>query len=76
MFQYQDLYNIPQTAFEDALKEKEVESESEVEDEKEMEIEGEDDGPEFVAADSDEESDVVSRCFLVYLFFSYTFCCY
>lgn len=57
------MYNIPQTAFEDALNEKEVESESEVEEEKEMEIEGEYDGPEYVAADSDEESDVVSKFF-------------
>lgn len=55
--QYQDLYNIPQTAFEDALKEGEVESESEVEEEKEVEFEEEGDGTEFVAADSDESSD-------------------
>lgn len=51
------MYNIPQTAFEDALKEGEVESESEAEEEKEMELEGEDDGPHFIAADSDESSD-------------------
>lgn len=55
------MYNIPQTAFDDALQEKEVESESEIEEEKEMEIEG--DGPEFIAADSDEESDAVSTLF-------------
>ncbi|RZC34643.1 MAK16 -like [Asbolus verrucosus] len=53
---YQDLYNIPQTAFDDALKENEVESEDE-EIEKEMEIEGEDDGQEFIPADTDEESE-------------------
>ncbi|EEZ98340.1 protein MAK16 homolog [Tribolium castaneum] len=52
---YQDLYNIPQTAFEDALRENEVESETE-ETEKEMEIEGEDEG-EFVPADTDDESE-------------------
>lgn len=34
-----------------------------MEEEKEMEMEGEDDGPEFVAADSDEESDIVSVFF-------------
>lgn len=57
--QYQDLYNIPQTAFEDALKENEVESESEAEEEKEveMETENETEGPEFVAAYSDDDSD-------------------
>ncbi|KAJ3665038.1 hypothetical protein Zmor_000554 [Zophobas morio] len=54
---YQDLYNIPQTAFDDALRENEVEEESEGEEvEKEMEMETEDDGPEFVPADTDEES--------------------
>ncbi|XP_044258842.1 protein MAK16 homolog B [Tribolium madens] len=52
---YQDLYNIPQTAFEDALRENEVESETE-ETEKEVEMEGED-GSEFVPADTDEESE-------------------
>lgn len=52
--QYQDLYNIPQTAFDDALRENEVESETE---ELEREIEGEDGGVQFVAADSDEESE-------------------
>ncbi|XP_019874119.1 protein MAK16 homolog [Aethina tumida] len=60
---YQDLYNIPQTAFDDAVQEKEVESESEaeVEVENEMEMEGDDDGPEFVAADSDDESEAESE---------------
>lgn len=59
LFQYQDLYNIPQTAFEDALKENEVESESEAEEEKEVEMdtENETDGPEFVPAYSDDDSD-------------------
>lgn len=51
------MYNIPQTAFEDALKEQEVESESDVEEEKELEMEQEGDGREFVAAESDDESD-------------------
>ncbi|XP_022904237.1 protein MAK16 homolog [Onthophagus taurus] len=53
---YEDLYNIPQTAFDSALREDEVESEEEVEREEEFEVEN--DGPQFVAADSDsEESD-------------------
>ncbi|CAH0552078.1 unnamed protein product [Brassicogethes aeneus] len=61
---YQDLYNIPQTAFDDAVEEREIESESEaeeeMEEEKEIEMENEDDGPEFVAADSDDDSDLES----------------
>ncbi|KAJ8983901.1 hypothetical protein NQ317_006705 [Molorchus minor] len=52
---YQDLYNIPQQAFDDALTEKEVESSEE-----EVEVEKETEGSEFIAASSDEESDVVS----------------
>lgn len=59
LLQYQDLYNIPKTAFEEAQEENEVEDE---EDEKEieMEIETEDDRLEYVAADSDDdESDLV-----------------
>lgn len=48
------------TAFEAAQEENEVEDE-EAEDQKEMEIEQEleNEGPEFVAADSDDESDIV-----------------
>lgn len=54
------MYNIPQTAFENALEENEVESETETE-EKEIEIEGED---EFIPADTDEESEdqVLNNC--------------
>jgi len=57
---YQDLYNIPQIAFENALNEEEVESaeeeiESETEREQELEKEIEYDGPEFVPADTDDE---------------------
>ncbi|CAH2005760.1 unnamed protein product [Acanthoscelides obtectus] len=56
---YQDLYNINEKAFNDALDENEVESEEEEnEAEYEMETEG-DDGPQFVAANSDDESDDV-----------------
>ncbi|KAI4457951.1 maintenance of killer 16 mak16 protein-related [Holotrichia oblita] len=57
---YQDLYNIPQTAFDEALQEGEVEDENEeevdeeVEEEVEMEIENE---REFVAADSESEDE-------------------
>lgn len=50
--QYQDLYNIPKTAFEEAQEENEVEDE---EDEKEIEMELEDDRLEYVAADSDDD---------------------
>lgn len=59
---YQDLYNIQQTAFDEAQEENEVEDEEELEEEKEMEMEmeTEDDGVEYVAADSDNESDVDS----------------
>lgn len=53
-FQYEDLYNIPQNAFEAAINEEEVESEVEEESEKIMEMEREDDGKEFIAAGSDE----------------------
>jgi protein MAK16 len=53
---YQDLYNIPQAVFDDALRENEVESENE-EIEKEMEIELEDNGEEFIPADTDDESE-------------------
>ncbi|KAJ8919188.1 hypothetical protein NQ315_012176 [Exocentrus adspersus] len=56
---YEDLYNIPQQAFEDALEEKEVESEHD-EQEIEQEIENEGEEPEFVVASSDEESDIES----------------
>ncbi|XP_076250982.1 RNA-binding motif protein 13 [Rhynchophorus ferrugineus] len=57
---YQDLYNIPQTAFDEAQEENEIEDE-EVESEKEMELETEgDDGVEYVAANSDDDSDVES----------------
>ncbi|CAH1117904.1 unnamed protein product [Phaedon cochleariae] len=61
---YKDLYNISQKAFDDAEQEKELESDEEVEEEQELEneleMEQEDDGPEFVAADSDDESDYES----------------
>jgi hypothetical protein len=50
------LYNIPQAVFDDALRENEVESENE-EIEKEMEIELEDNGEEFIPADTDDESE-------------------
>lgn len=54
------MYNIPKTAFEEAQEENEVEDE---EDEKEIEMEveneTEDDRVEYVAADSDDESDLV-----------------
>ncbi|KAL3276801.1 hypothetical protein HHI36_012164 [Cryptolaemus montrouzieri] len=55
---YQDLYNIPQNVFDDALEEREVESEED-EEEKEYELEQEleNEGPEFIAGDSDEESE-------------------
>ena len=58
--QYQDLYNIPQTAFEDAIKEKEVELEPEVEDEREQEYNEEmQTNGEYVAANySDSEDDI------------------
>lgn len=55
------MYNIPQQAFDDALKEKEVESESEneeMEEEIENEMELDNDGPEFVAANTDESDEV------------------
>nr|CAH7746216.1 unnamed protein product [Callosobruchus chinensis] len=56
---YQDLYNINEKAFNDALDENEIESEEEPE--VEYELETEHDGPEFVAADSDEsDGDSVS----------------
>ncbi|XP_019757409.1 protein MAK16 homolog isoform X1 [Dendroctonus ponderosae] len=56
---YQDLYNIPMTAFETAQEENEVEDEVEYQNEMEIEEELENEGPEFVAADSDDESDIV-----------------
>lgn len=55
------MYNIPQQAFDDALQEKEVESEGEneeMEEEIENELEIDDDGPEFVPADTDESEEV------------------
>ncbi|KAK5650710.1 hypothetical protein RI129_001739 [Pyrocoelia pectoralis] len=53
---YQDLYNIPQMAFDNALNEEEIESEVESETEKELELEREiEDGPEYVAAESDDD---------------------
>ncbi|XP_066254314.1 protein MAK16 homolog [Euwallacea similis] len=55
---YQDLHNIPKTAFEEAEEENEVENE-EIEEEKEMEME--DDRLEYVAADSEEDSDLESN---------------
>ncbi|KAJ8931394.1 hypothetical protein NQ314_015691 [Rhamnusium bicolor] len=61
---YQDLYNIPQQAFDDALEEREVESEAEEEQEVEMEMECETESPEFVAASSD-ESDLVSYFLII-----------
>ncbi|KAK9687159.1 Ribosomal L28e protein family [Popillia japonica] len=51
---YQDLYNIPQTAFDQALREEEVEDEEEAEEEVEMEMENEN---EFIAADSESENE-------------------
>lgn len=60
--QYQDLYNIPQAAFEQALREDEIESEEELEMEKEMELEG--DGPEFVAADTDSDEYVILNIYI------------
>nr|CAI5830636.1 unnamed protein product [Callosobruchus analis]CAI5834442.1 unnamed protein product [Callosobruchus analis] len=54
---YQDLYNINEKAFNNALDENEIESEEEPEKEYELETEH-DNGPEFVAADSDESDDV------------------
>lgn len=58
--QYEDLYNIPQAAFDNALREEELESDEEME--KEMEIERE--GPEFVPADSDDSDEYVKYfCF-------------
>lgn len=61
-FQYQDLYNIPQQTFNDALKEKEVESDGQSEEEREEEIENEmefNDGvSKFIPADTDESDDV------------------
>lgn len=60
-FQYEDLYNIPQAAFDRALEEEDVESESEAEseaeEEKEMEVEREGNLPEYIMADSDMEDD-------------------
>nr|CAI5830637.1 unnamed protein product [Callosobruchus analis]CAI5834443.1 unnamed protein product [Callosobruchus analis] len=53
---YQDLYNINEKAFNNALDENEIESEEEPEKEYELETEH-DNGPEFVAADSDESDD-------------------
>ncbi|XP_060523622.1 protein MAK16 homolog [Cylas formicarius] len=50
---YQDLYNIPQTAFQEAEREDEVEEELEFE----RETEGD---TQFIAADSDDESDLDS----------------
>lgn len=67
--QYEDLYNIPQTAFEDALKENEVESEmedeDELEEEKEIEMDKEVEAElqkEFIEynSDMDDDSDAVS----------------
>ncbi|XP_030758202.1 protein MAK16 homolog [Sitophilus oryzae] len=59
---YQDLYNIPQTAFDEAQEENEVEDEEEeIEMERELEMEGEDDAVEYIAADSDDESDLESN---------------
>lgn len=61
---YQDLYNIPQTAFDDAMREGEVsdeeeedinDEEEEVEREKEMELS--DDVREYIEADSDDDLD-------------------
>lgn len=53
---YQDLYNIPQMVFDKALNEEEIESEEECETEKELELEREtEDGPEYVAAESDDD---------------------
>ncbi|XP_044729896.1 protein MAK16 homolog A [Chrysoperla carnea] len=61
---YEDLYNIPQTAFEDALKENEVESEmedeDEVEEEKEIEMDKEVEAElqkEFIEYNSDMDDD-------------------
>ncbi|KAF5298589.1 hypothetical protein FQR65_LT09684 [Abscondita terminalis] len=51
---YQDLYNIPQMAFDSALNEEEIESEEENETEKELELETEG-GPDYVAADTEDE---------------------
>jgi len=60
---YQDLYNIPQTAFDEAQEENEVEDEEEMEEEKELELEmeREDNCIEYVAADSDDENDIDSE---------------
>ncbi|KAK4883172.1 hypothetical protein RN001_006491 [Aquatica leii] len=55
---YQDLYNIPQMAFDNALNEEEIESEEENEIEKELELETE--GPEYVAAETDDDDDSMS----------------
>jgi hypothetical protein len=69
------LYNIPQAVFDDALRENEVESENE-EIEKEMEIELEDNGEEFIPADTDDESeneviidDIISKKIYFFNFF-------
>lgn len=56
LFQYKDLYNIPQSAFDNALNENEIESEVEEEEEYEREVEMEGEGDEYVMADSDDES--------------------
>ncbi|CAG9833550.1 unnamed protein product [Diabrotica balteata] len=60
---YQDLYNISPQTFDEAEQERELESEEEVEQEIEMENEMEEelDTPEFVAADSDDDSDIESE---------------
>lgn len=72
-FQYNDIYNFPQMAFDSALKAEEISSESEKEDEEEEETERElepelerelertvEQADEFVEADSDMDSDEVS----------------
>lgn len=57
-FQYQDLYNIPQTAFDEAMQEGEIENvESEEENEQELEVEFETE-KEYIAADSESDEDL------------------
>lgn len=65
LLQYKDLYNIPQSAFDNALNENEIESEDEEEYEREMEMEG--DGDQYVMADSDDESIVSSLTGLLFI---------